>query len=98
MKNSPALGIDIGGVLALQTWAGFGECFACCTAWTVNMIDPDIVVLGGSLSKGFKYFAPAMETHLRKWINPVPAQELKKVVAELQDLGSMVGAACLALV
>jgi glucokinase len=81
--------------LALQAWSEFGEYLAHCIAWTVNVIDPNVVVLGGSLSKGFKYFSPAMEAYLRKWINPVPAQKLKVSRAVLEDIGGMVGAACL---
>jgi glucokinase len=83
--------------IALQAWSELGEHLAYCIAWSVNLLDPDIVVLGGSLSKGFEYFAPTLESRLRKWINPVPAQRLKVVNAALGDTGGMVGAACLVL-
>ena len=83
--------------IALQAWSEFGEHLAYCIAWTVNVIDPNVVVFGGSLSKGFQYFAPIMESQLRTWINPVPAQRLKVVNAILEDIGGMVGAACLVL-
>jgi glucokinase len=82
---------------ALQSWVEFGKHLAYGIAWSVNLLDPDMVILGGSLSKGFNYFAPTMEEHLRKWINAIQAQEIAVVKAGLAEHGGMVGAACLVL-
>jgi len=82
---------------ALSTWAEFGEHLAYCLAWCINLLDPDVVVLGGSLTKGSEFFLSAMQQRLLKWINPVPAAKLKILPASLGDVGGMVGAACLVL-
>ncbi|MCF6222515.1 MAG: ROK family protein [Flavobacteriaceae bacterium] len=82
---------------ALLTWKEFGEHLAIPIAWSINLIDPDIVVLGGSISSAHKYFMPSMEDKLRKIICPVPSKKTKIVLARLGDYTGFIGAACLVI-
>ena len=82
---------------ALQTWSEFGAHLAVPIAWTINLIDPEIVVLGGSITAAYKFFKTSMEENLRKWICPVPAEKTKVVLAKLGDYAGFIGAACLVI-
>ena len=82
---------------ALQTWEEFGAHLAVPIAWTINLIDPEIVVLGGSITAAYKFFKTSMEENIRKWVCPVPAEKTKVVLAELGDYAGFIGAACLVI-
>jgi glucokinase len=82
---------------ALSTWVDYGRHLAVPIAWTINLIDPEIVVIGGSISNAFPFFKNSMEMHLRKWICPVPAEKTKVVLAKLGENAGFIGAACLIL-
>ncbi len=82
---------------ALKAWAVFGKDLAYAVAWSINILDPDVVVLGGSLARGFEFFSPAMEESLRSHITGVPSEKTRVVRAKLGDSAGFVGAACLVL-
>jgi glucokinase len=82
---------------ALQTWNEFGMHLAVPIAWAINLIDPEIVVLGGSIATAYKFFSDPMELNLRKQICPVPAEKTRVVPGELGDNAGVIGAACLVL-
>jgi glucokinase len=82
---------------ALHTWEQFGEHLAYAIAWGVNMIDPDVVVIGGSIANAMELFAPSMERSLRPNISPLPAERTRVVKARLGDHAGLIGAACLVL-
>ncbi len=82
---------------ALQAWQEFGEHLAVAVAWSVNLIDPEVVVLGGSISKAHPFFIEAFEKNLRKQICPVPSEKTKVVIAKLGDYSGFIGAASLVL-
>jgi glucokinase len=86
-----------GDSCANQTWEEFGEHLAYAVSWGINIIDPDIVILGGSIANAMELFAPAMEKSLRKNISPLPAEKTKVVKARLGDHAGLIGAACLVL-
>jgi glucokinase len=86
-----------GDKCGIQTWEQFGEHLAHAVAWGINMIDPDIVILGGSIANAMNLFAAAMEHSLRKKISPLPAAKTKVVRASLGDYAGLIGAACLVL-
>ncbi len=86
-----------GDKYAIQTWEQFGEHLAYAVAWGINIIDPDIVILGGSIANAMELFAPAMEKSLRNNISPLPAEKTKVVRAVLGDHAGLIGAACLVL-
>jgi glucokinase len=80
---------------ALQTWYEFGAHLAVPIAWSVNLIDPELVVIGGSIAAAYPFFKTSMEENLRKWICPSPAEKTKVVLAKLGDHAGFIGAACL---
>jgi glucokinase len=86
-----------GEKLALQTWSKFGQHLAVPIAWAVNLIDPEMVLLGGSISAAYPFFKSSLEEHLRKWICPVPAERTKVIPAKLGDNAGFIGAACLVI-
>ena len=86
-----------GDKFALETFEQFGEHLAYAISWGINIIDPDIVILGGSIANTMALFAPAMERSLRKNICPLPAERTRIVKASLGDHAGMIGGACLVL-
>jgi len=86
-----------GNKTAQQTWEQFGEHLAYALSWGINTIDPDIVILGGSIANAIDLFAPAMEQFLRKYLCPLPGEKTKVVKAQLGDYAGLMGAACLVL-
>lgn len=82
---------------ALLTWKKFGEHLAVPIAWSINLIDPEIVVIGGSISGAYQFFKDSMEDNIRKWVCPTPAEKTKVVLAQLGEQAGFIGAACLVL-
>ena len=82
---------------ALRAWEIFGQDLAYALAWSINILDPDLVVLGGSLTRGFEFFSRAMEEFLRSHITGVPAGKTRVVPSELGESAGFIGAACLIL-
>ncbi len=86
-----------GDTNAIQTWKEFGKHLAVPISWSINLIDPELVILGGSISNAHKFFMPSLDKHLRKRICPEPAQKTKIAIANLGDHAGFIGAACLVL-
>lgn len=82
---------------ALKTWNIFGRNLAFALAWGINLVDPDIVILGGSISNSIDYYYSAMDLYLRKHICPVPARKTRVVRAALGDNAGFTGAAALVI-
>lgn len=82
---------------AIKTWKEFGEHLGYCIAWCVNILDPGVVILGGSIAKAFDLFSQVMEEFLREHICPVPAEKTKVIKAELGEYAGFIGAASLVL-
>lgn len=87
----------IGDINAIETWNIFGNAFAFAVAWGINMTDPDIVILGGSIANSIDLFYDSMNSLLRKHICPVPAKNTQVVKAELGDNAGFIGAAALVI-
>ena len=82
---------------AIETWNIFGSTLGRTIAWGVNMIDPGIVILGGSISNSFDLFSNSMDEIFRKNICPVPALKTKIVCASLGNNAGFIGSACLVI-
>ena len=78
---------------ARKAFDEFGEALATAVAWGINMIDPDIVVLGGSIANSFQYFESALNENIKKYICPVPAKKTRIVKAKFGDQAGFIGAA-----
>ncbi len=88
---------ESGDHAALETWNEFGRHLSVAMSWAVNIIDPDIVILGGSIANAFKYFGAEMEKHFRAHVCPSAAGKTKVVLARLGANAGFVGAAALAI-
>ena len=84
-----------GDSAAKETWNTFGRTLAFAIAWGINMLDPDIVILGGSIANSTGLFYDSMDSFLRKHICPVPAEKTKVVKAALGDSAGFIGSAAL---
>ncbi len=82
---------------AIETWNIFGGALAFSMAWGINMVDPGIVILGGSIANSISLFYDSMNNALRKFICPVPADKTKVVKAALGDRAGFIGAAALVI-
>jgi len=99
--NKSALEIESlarsGNTAALATWDEFGKHLSVAISWSMNLIDPDIVILGGSISRAFDLFINSLEQNLRNHVCPIPAQKTKVVQAKLGSNAGFIGAAALVL-
>lgn len=82
---------------AIETWNVFGNALGFAVAWGINMIDPGIVILGGSIANSMELFYGSMEKVVRKYVCPVPANKTKIVKATLGDIAGFIGAAALVI-
>jgi glucokinase len=76
-------------------WNKFGHAVAFALSWSINLIDPDVVIIGGSIAHSMDLFLPSLKENLFKNICPVPAEKLKIVKAQLGDNAGLIGAAAL---
>ena len=86
-----------GDKIAKSVWEEFGKAVAFALSWSVNLLDPEVVIIGGSISNSMELFCPSLYENLIKNICPVPAQNLRIVKAQLGDNGGLIGAAALVL-
>lgn len=84
-----------GNAAARLAWEEFGKAVAFALSWSINLMDPDVVIIGGSIANSMELFYPAMKESLCKNICPVPAQNLRIVKAHLGDDAGFIGAAAL---
>ncbi len=100
-KNKTSLQVfklaEEGDSYALKTWETFGRHLAVAVAWSINLIDPELIILGGSIAHAHKYFLPAMHGELSQKICPMPAKHTKIALAGLGDNAGFIGAACLVI-
>jgi glucokinase len=82
---------------AVESWNIFGKSLAFALSWCINLIDPDIVILGGSIANSSELFYDSMESNLKPLICPVPASKTKVVMAELGNNAGFIGSAALVL-
>jgi glucokinase len=80
---------------ALAAYGEFGKALGFAAAWSVNLIDPEVIILGGSVSNSIDLFISPMEETIKKFTCPAPAANLKIVKAELGDFAGVAGAASL---
>jgi glucokinase len=86
-----------GDINAIEAWNVFGNALGFAVAWGINMIDPGIVILGGSIANSFALFYDPMDKIVRKTVCPVPAGKTKIVKAALGDNAGFIGSAALVI-
>ncbi len=80
---------------AIATFNEFGTHLGVALSYIVNVIDPGILVVGGSIANDWELFRDSMEASLRPNINEMPRMKLRVVPAELGPDAAVVGAAML---
>lgn len=82
---------------AIAAWSEFGVHLGKILAIISNLLDPDVIVIGGSVSHAWQYFYNSTMENLHKNINQAPKDHLQVVRAALGDNAGLLGAAALLL-
>jgi Transcriptional regulator/sugar kinase len=78
---------------AVETWNMFAADLAYVLSWTVNMTDPAVVVLGGSLVKSADLFLEKTDKLFRQYISSPLVNTVLLKTALLGDYAGVIGAA-----
>ncbi len=82
---------------AIAAWSKFGVHLGKMLAIITNLLDPDVIVIGGSVSHAWQFFYNSMLENLHENINQAPREHLQIVQAALGDNAGLLGAAALLL-
>ena len=85
-----------GDELALEVFRRMGVYLGIGLASLVNLLNPEIIVIGGGLSNGWDLFEKYMHQQVIERAFPIPARRVKIVRAECGDNAGLLGAARLA--
>jgi len=80
---------------AVQSWKEYGRHLGRAVSGFINLLDPDITILGGSLSKSFRLYKEEFFYTLKKYINEKPMGNLKVKISDSGERGAVIGAAAL---
>lgn len=87
----------IGDSTSRRVWRLFSEDLAHVLSWMINMVDPEMVVLGGSLVKSADLFWEYTDKFFRKQVCRPVADRIKLKPSILEDNAGILGAAALFL-
>lgn len=82
---------------ALAAWSEYGVHLGRMLAIITNLLDPDAIVIGGSVSHAWQFFNHLLFENLYKNIHQAPKDHLQVVQAALGDNAGLLGAAALLL-
>jgi glucokinase len=85
-----------GDELALEVLRRMGMYLGIGLAGLVNLLNPEIIIIGGGVSNGWDLFEKHMNQQVRERAFPLPAQRVKITRAECGDDAGLLGAARLA--
>ena len=86
-----------GDELAIEVFRRMGVYLGIGLASLINILNPEIVVIGGGLSNGWALFEKHMKQQVIERAFPIPARRVKIVRAQCGDDAGLLGAARLAL-
>jgi len=86
-----------GDELAIEVFRRMGVYLGIGLASLINVLNPEIVVIGGGLSNGWALFEKHMKQQVIERAFPIPARRVKIVRAQCGDDAGLLGAARLAL-
>jgi glucokinase len=87
-----------GDIHAREALEEFGTALGFALAWCINLIDPDVIILGGSISNSFSLFSKPMIAFLNKFACPPPSILPPIHIASLGNNAGLIGAAALVLI
>ena len=82
---------------ALQVWNSFGNHLGIALSHFINMIDPEMISVGGGVSRAFKFFEVSMKKALEKSSPSFKNNNTPIFESKHKELSSQVGAALLLL-
>ena len=85
-----------GDALALEVFRRMGVYLGIGLASLVNLLNPEIIIIGGGLSNGWELFEEPMHQQVMERAFPLPARTVKITRAECGDDAGFLGAAKLA--
>ena len=85
-----------GDELAIEVFRRMGVYLGIGLASLINVLNPEIVVIGGGLSNGWELFGKHMQQQVIERAFPIPARRVKIVRAQCGDDAGLLGAARLA--
>lgn len=85
-----------GDELAIEVFRRMGVYLGIGLASLINVLNPEMVVIGGGLSNGWELFEQHMHQQVLERAFPIPARRVKIVRAECGDDAGLLGAARLA--
>lgn len=86
-----------GDKMAVRAWSEFGFHVGKIVAVMVNILDPDVVVIGGSVSNAWEFFHEALIETANQNITKAPREHLKIEKSSLGEDAGLLGAAALLL-
>lgn len=81
---------------ALAIWQNFGQNLALALSDLILLLNPQVIILAGGISKGSEYFMPAIKEVFKKQAIKRPFKNIKILVSKQKDVGAL-GAALYAL-
>ena len=78
---------------AIQAFVEFGKHIGNALSHVVNLFDPEMIVIGGSIANSYDLFIEPLKESLLSKINNLPAQRLKIRKAENGEINTIIGAA-----
>lgn len=88
---------DRGDELALEIWREFGQFLGMASGSLINIFAPDILAIGGQVSKAGKHFMPFLQAEARNIAAPTLNRDCRIVIAEQVQNAGILGGAALAL-
>jgi glucokinase len=85
-----------GDELALEVFRKMGIYLGIGLASLINLLNPEIIVIGGGLANGWELFEKYMKQQVAERAFPIPAGSVKIVQAQCGDNAGLLGAAWLA--
>lgn len=88
----------VGDEIALETFNQFADALTFALSWTINVLDPDAVIIGGSVANSADLYLDTVESQVKQYITVHSASHVKINKAALGDDAGFVGAAALSFV
>src|SRR5688500_15268850 len=85
-----------GDTLALEVFERMGRSLGIGIANLLNLLNPEVVVIGGKVANAWPLFGEALQQEIRLRAFPLPAKSVRIVPAECGDDAGLLGAAKLA--
>ena len=80
---------------AIEAFNRFADGLVFALAWTINTVDPDVVILGGSVANAADIFLPRVRSMLPRFITNEASERVEILQASLGDDAGFMGAAAL---